>query len=454
MNIFISFVVPKNLATGELKIPLFYENFIRELKNRGFKIFAFVTDQDSNDYRGDIPSEIKQIFSIEFSVCILFNNSFWDISKIVECPIVIYDVDSPEYLFNKESIKNNIDRYRFIENQYENEKLLINEYFIKKSNILVLPFFTGIEAENLNFCRNIVFIGSRFVQPNQKTVMQRVSEIVDNRCEQKLLIDFYKEFIKDPFKKEELLKKVKFSINTEVYNYLNQPEFIHECSDYIRVSVLNSICDLGLEIYGDSAWKIDTYNQPLLRLSYNSTPVFSIAQNQELYNSSKLSININHLQARSSFSWRVFDVMASNSCLVTEFQPSLKSICKGIDLPMYENLYDARNVCKKLLLNENMRKDIVCKCKELVNQKYRFENIFDDLAKFSGMILQKRVMSLANCEETYFQLSKFSQYEQNKTNKTSIKKAILEHLFSIKNISLQNNKKSKIITLFGIRLII
>lgn len=454
MNIFISFVVPRNLATGELRIPLFYENFIRELKNRGYKIYAFVTDQDSHNYRGDIPSEIKQIFSREFCVCILFNNSFWDISKIVECPIVIYDVDSPEYLFNKEAIKNNVDRYRFIENQYENEKVLINEYNVKKTNILVLPFFTGIEAENLNFSRNIVFIGSRFIQPNQKTVTQRISEIVDNGYEQKLLIDFYKEFIKDPFKKGELLEVLKSSINSEAYNFLNSPEIIHECSDYVRVSVLNSICDLGLEIYGDNTWKKDLYNQPLLRLSYVDTPIFSIAQNQELYNSSKLSININHLQARSSFSWRVFDVMASNSCLVTEFQPSLKSICKGIDLPMYENLFDARNLCKKLLLNENMRKDIVCKCQELVNQKYRFENIFDDFAKFSGIILQKRVMSLANCEETYFQLSKFSQYEQNKTNKTSIKKAILEHLFSIKNISLQNNKKSKIITLFGIRLII
>lgn len=454
MNIFISFVVPRNLATGELRIPLFYENFIRELKNRGYKIYAFVTDQDSNDYRGDVPSEIKQIFSIDFSACILFNNSFWDISKIVECPIIIYDVDSPEYLFNKEAIKNNVDRYRFIENQYENEKVLINEYCIKKSIILVLPFFTGIEAENLKFCRNIVFIGSRFVQPNQKTITQRISEIVDNGCEQKLLFDFYKEFIKDPLKKGELLNKIKCSINTDVYNYLNQPEFIHECSDYIRVSVLNSICDLGLEIYGDSAWKKDYYNQPLLRFSYVNTPVYSIAQNQELYNSSKLSININHLQARSSFSWRVFDVMASNSCLVTEFQPSLKSICKEIDLPMYENLYDARNVCKKLLLNENMRKDIVCKCQELVNQKYRFENIFDDLAKFCGLFLQKSEQSFFLGEETYFQLSKFSHNKQKKTNKNSIKKAVLENLFSVKNIYLQNNKKSKIITLFGIKLIL
>lgn len=453
MNVFMSLSVPTDLGNGEVRVPLFYEIFINHFKKIGWNIYVFISDVHPYDYQMMIPNEVLDLFSrIHFDLCILFNNTFWDISSKVDCPIVIYDVDYPGFLYNKKSLLNNKGRYKYIETQIENRNLLVNEFDVSPSNIIVVPFITGIKANKEEYKRNIVFIGSRFVQSKEILPTKKLSEICTNLEEQKILLQFFQSYYSDPFQKDYVLNSIKNKLSNETFMYLESTNFLNEFSDYKRVTVLSSISDLGLEIYGDPSWRNDDYNQPFLRFCYNDKKVYSLEHNQNLYNTSKISINVNHLQARNSFSWRVFDVMASNSCLVTEYQPALKEICKGIDLPMYENQYDARDICKKLLTNENMRKDIVLQCQELVNTKYRIENVFDDFMNFLGISPYSESDVHKEGSVSFYLLS---DYVGVPNHYHSLTKKIVENIFSVKTLRLnKDTKPPKIVRFMGIRILV
>ena len=110
--------------------------------------------------------------------------------------------------------------------------------------------------------------------------------------------------------------------------------------------------------------------------------------NQDVYNSSKLCININHIQATSGFSWRVCDVMASNGCLVSEDNPGIHRLFPDIPIPVFSNKYEAREQCIRLLKNENLRREIVLQCQAAIEQGYRFKHILPQLENFLNIPLQ------------------------------------------------------------------
>ena len=52
--------------------------------------------------------------------------------------------------------------------------------------------------------------------------------------------------------------------------------------------------------------------------------------------------------------------MATNSCLVSTFCPALdQDFGKWVKIPQFSNRHEAYDICKKLLAEENLRKDIV-----------------------------------------------------------------------------------------------
>jgi hypothetical protein len=103
-------------------------------------------------------------------------------------------------------------------------------------------------------------------------------------------------------------------------------------------------------------------------------------QNQEIYNQSKISINLhfahNSIDPKfSCYSWRVPDIMATNSCLVSTFCPALdQDFGKWVKIPQFSNRHEAYDLCKKLLAEENLRKDIVAGSQLAIKEgKFTFE---------------------------------------------------------------------------------
>lgn len=386
-NIFISFYNGVTDPNNPKAIPCFYETFCNCLEKSGNKLLVY-TAKNFNVDLNKVPKRLlKEIKEFEPDLIILFNNAFYDISKHFDCPIVIYEVDSPLLYYNKEAIKRNVSRYKFFVPQSESIKILQEQFGVNQKDILLVPFFTEIKAEDVEFKTNISFIGSKFIVDPSKTPYNKfISQNPDDEeinTYRKLLKVFYDY----PYVNLQKLFEENNVTSKNIKRYFHVGDLLNSLSDYNRVETLNAVADLGLDLYGTANWRCGRYNKPWLALSYKSTPVYSIKHNQDVYNSSKIGININHIQAKTGFSWRVCDIMASNACLVTEYKSDLKKCFPDVDLPFFTNPYEARQLCVKLLENENMRRDIVLQSQEVINKSYRFANMKKSIEDYLGMKL-------------------------------------------------------------------
>lgn len=394
VRVFLSFFSGVSDVNNINAIPCFYETFIQGLNKNGNEVFAFVSKTFGKDFE-NIPRDLLlEIKNFQPEIVILFNNAFYDISQEVDCPIFIYEVDSPLYYSNKKQLKQNVDRYKFIVVQEESVKILKNEFKVSDKNILIAPFFTEIKNEDIGIKQNISFIGTKFISSLNRTPYSLFMENHPNEQEKNIYKMLIQEIEKEPFlSKEELFKK--YDVKSDLINkYFNPSDIIFYLSDFNRIKTLSAVADFGIKIYGTSNWVSDNYNEPLLVLNYDKTPIYSIKDNQNVYNSSKIGININHLQAKQGFSWRVCDIMASGACLVSEYKSDLVKYFKDIYLPIFKTPDEARILCQKLLKDEILRKEIVFASNDIINKKFRFKNIKELIEDYFSIKLQGEKSSL------------------------------------------------------------
>ena len=111
-RIFISFY--NAIGTDDPKVmPCFYETFVNGLIKSGNELLVETTDI-WNFKQTKCPLAIKKkIKDFNPDVCFLFNNCFYDISHLVDCPIVVYEVDSFLFYKNKSALYNNPNRFYY-----------------------------------------------------------------------------------------------------------------------------------------------------------------------------------------------------------------------------------------------------------------------------------------------------------------------------------------------------
>ena len=81
-----------------------------------------------------------------------------------------------------------------------------------------------------------------------------------------------------------------------------------------------------------------------------------------------------HPQAQGKgYSWRCYDIMASNACLVSSFSSELKAKTKGfVDLPMFNTPQEAREICKELLKDKSKREYLVAASQDFIEKNGRW----------------------------------------------------------------------------------
>ena len=419
-RIFISFFNGVKDENDTNAIPCFFEAFINGLKKYGNDLFVFhhktffFTTEKIPDYA------LQQIKEFNPELIILFNNNFYNISDYFDCPIVIYEVDSVLHYGNKDVIRRNPDRYKYIVAQESSKEAIISEFGVSKENILNLPFFTEIYNEKIPNKTNISFIGTLFYPSKNGSYiwndLQKLNPSEEEKQQLKLLLEAVRQ---NPFaRKEELYDNLRIS-SEKIQKIFDMLFAVASISAADRLQILRAVADLGLSLYGTPTWGTKISEDMDLVLSYNNQKVYSLKHNQDIYNSSKLSININHIQAKENFSWRVCDIMASNSCLVTTPTINLKTMFKNIQIPTFTTPYEAREICTKLLNNENMREDIVLQCQEIIDQKFRFKHILPTLERFLNISLQT-VKNIGKV--TFFNEDEYKQKEKEEIQKEIRKK--------------------------------
>ena len=116
-------------------VQCFYESFINGLIKSGNDVLVETTDI-WNFSEIECPSNItKKIKDFNPDVCFLFNNCFYDISNIVECPIVVYEVDSFLFYKNKTVLYNNPNRFYYFVPQTSSFDILQQELHVDKNRI-------------------------------------------------------------------------------------------------------------------------------------------------------------------------------------------------------------------------------------------------------------------------------------------------------------------------------
>lgn len=365
----------------------YFETFLNGLKEAGNNVLCFEKISAETTLNEDIPEEyLSKIKEFKPDLFILFNNQFWDISSHFDVPIIICDVDSPNVFCNIDKLKKN-KRYKYLTLQKAGVKIIQDALEDNEIEVKYIPPFTGVKAENIEQTINIAFCGSHWLWNDFTQIEQFLSKNPTD-FERQMAKQIYETFKQDPFYTSDVLYK---NLNIDVENKLdinNLYQFTTRVSGVKRLRCLLELYDLGLEIRGyfwNSPSSTPLKAFPELLLSYSSKLINNNLTTQDFYNSAKIGFNTNSIQAKSGFSWRVFDILASNACLVTEYTSDLDTF--GFDILSYKTPAEAKSICEKLLNNEELRREYVQKAHDVIDKNHRFSSVLPLIEDFACLTL-------------------------------------------------------------------
>ena len=426
-KILISFYSPIKI-NGLYQIPCFYEGLLNAFQRAGNTVLYIISSDflivpwngKKNKCLSNIDQEklLSEVKSFNPDLIIAFNNSIPEgIDKISNAPFIIWDADLYYYCNDKDSIKNNIERYHFFSFTsygYTQFKRLLK---LSDNKVFKIKIATDVRAKKLDQEHNMAFIGTPFYLSDKA---KQALKMID-RTKFKVILNTYRQNIYTEIDKV-LLEKHNIT-SDDVVSLLS-------CSK--RNELIVTLAPLGLHLWGPVQW-LDIVNYSLdAFFNYHSETVYSIQHNQDIYNKSKIGISIAHAQNVSGYPWRCIDIMASNACLVSHNNIDLQVDFKNqVKIPTYLNSCEAYEVCKRLLNNESLRSDIVAASQEAIEKGFRFEHRLKEIQDIFSINLFPKESSRAEEKDrlqlmpntvlcdSIIQLKSKCSYEINATSRTN-----------------------------------
>ena len=331
---------------GEWKNIHYYNSIISAFKKRKHNVLNFITNDIILDpWNGlnisispyveeEVETTLKK-FKPDLIIC--FNNSKINIIEKFDCPIVIWEADTAKYFSDKDSIKKNVDRYHFIYFSKNGAENFINLFNAKKKNLLYIENATSIQSKKIKKFHDISFIGSLY-DPDKFLNLKKSD-------------DNYIYYTSAKERKKILLNLIGY--NLKIYtNYI--PLAYHSLKDYNKIS---------------------------------DKIVFDTNEVEKVMNQSLISLSHSHHQARNiGYSWRVLDILASSSLLISEKSTLLiEKFGKNIKKQLYSSAYDARKKCDYFLKNKNARSHLIAEQNEIIDKFYRWEYRIKKIEDFFGL---------------------------------------------------------------------
>ncbi|MDA7704903.1 glycosyltransferase [Rickettsiales bacterium] len=341
-----------------------YQDFADSLINNNNNVIQF---NISSYGERDLNRISDKLYNYNPDLVFSYNNSLPEkLFLNLKCPILIIDADNPGMFFHKESLsKCNKDNLYYLLYQTNSKKLYKQILGIDiGNNYAYFPPSSDFQKDSaIQQDINISFIGSNFYM-GYKDVSQDFNE------------DFFK-----------LLNKVK---SDYYYTECGEKKMLDNVRLMLagqqRINYLSTLSDLGLIIYSNTNWRESVSPINLdVAICYQDKMVTTKIDNQSIYNRSKISLNLSHNQANNSFSWRVPDIMASNSCLLMEnkidwhtaYGQHISTEVK--ESIIYTNQYDMRSKCIRLLNDDNLRSKCVIECQKAVEINSRWKNRISEI---------------------------------------------------------------------------
>lgn len=346
----------------------YYEGLIKELQKFDNQVFVVNRRFIAKNYflpeiinKNELVEQVKQFNP---DLIIAFNNQIFDgLLENTTCPIALFDADGIDFFSCKNEIKKFQHRYYMICN-YKNWEDSYEEIDILKNRIFNIHTATAISSSTKEKTANISFIGTKFHGECSHLIKKYFKNNSLN------LYNLKQEYWKcKNYNYEALLQKYFPNLDCNKFDLYN----IFDNRNYI----LTSILDLGLKLYG-SGWANGEDSNLDLMAAYDSTPIYSLKHNQDVYNSSKINLSISHPQCKGfAYPWRCYDIMASSGLLICSYSKLLEDLtAKHVKIPMYHSPYEARDLCKYALSNPTWCEDIVSASNEFINKFGRWEDNF------------------------------------------------------------------------------
>lgn len=377
----------------------YIESFINVLARHGNIVMPYIAKdfESSKSWKRKLISHkaVSEVKKFDPEIVFAFNNSF-DTSffKSFNCPVFIVASDSPIYWKNKDYLKRYSDLYSVLYFNDDMRDVLLNEYKIPFNRQYVIPYSTDIKSNSLiEQDKQISFIGN-FYNPSTWMFNYLFSNLKsmsdDNKLKLRhLFISFIDELNLHHSKTQKALEIYKQIISL-LGRDLDYEQCISRAFEMLtsekRIELLSSLKDLDLNIY---TWDqnlncVANFYTLFKKCFYNA--IYTTQANQEIYNSSIISLSMPHAQVNTGFSWRVCDIMASNSLLIANPTDDLFKLFRGI-IPTYKTSNELRDKCLYYLNNELERKEIVNTCNRLIDKNHRYENVFAIVENITGIKL-------------------------------------------------------------------
>lgn len=346
---------------------VFYDGLIKGFTEEGHNILQIITSDFlkrawngsnqpfSNKAKYKVLNKIK---SYKPDLIISFNNSsISGIEEIVDCPIALWNADNFEFFNDKNCIKKNPDRYHymsFLEYGIKNYKDNLN---IKEHQVCRVPGATAVRNKNEEKKYNISFIGHPFFKSDN------LVQLLNDHPE---LIDISETEID---KNNEKISKLLRENNVKDFELK-----YHKTSD-IRTQLITNLLPLKPTVFGPPAWlRLATLSCNYIGI-YNSKTVLNLDDNEKVYNQSQISISTNHAQNKEGYPWRIHDILASSSVLLSEYRHELKNDFSKIkNLQLFNSPSEAYDMAKYLLENKSYRTDIINQQNEIIDESYRWKH--------------------------------------------------------------------------------
>lgn len=365
----------------------FYEGFINSLKRNGNEVYFlkanlfFDQDENSQNFQLNIKKEklLKYIKNLEPELIITFNNNITkELLDNTACPVACFSSESYDFLVSKELIKKYGPRYLFLHFANATYKQFIDNLLLSRKNNIITFLATDVKAEKRKQDKNISFLGTIHGTVNELNLIKELITSVEQR---QAISEFITKIKYTPLNIDDTTLE---NLNTKI----TKISLMNILSRYQRAKYLDELSDLGLHIYGGRKWLELFEFFPFLALSYKDNMVISLKETSNLYNASKISINIPHIQSLSFLSYRCADILASNAVLLNKGKLNKYYDPKGL-IPYFTSPQEARRLAQEILSNPNKRQDITSYCHEVVEQRLRFEHRLKELEDLLSIKLLK-----------------------------------------------------------------
>lgn len=361
---------------------------------KGFRHLGFEVDEDTREIynKALLPSDcIKGLHELlsrnqySFVFSINFFPSVSDICNIWGIPYLCLIVDSPVLELFSKSLKNPCNRVFLF------DKKLYEDFFPKNPDcIFHIPLAANVSG-NYATCQNasnslrqkyasdISFIGSLYTEKcayNNITLPDQYRGYVDGLIESQLRVYGYN-FIQECLTEDVVqafldaqpaIGNFPESMEVDSRAVIAQHYISVKVAEQERIRFLKALSEhFSVDLYTGS----DTKMMPHI---HNRGFAKTATEMPVIFHESKINLNMTAKSIRSGLSQRIFDVLACEGFLITNYQEELpEHFVIGEDLESYSSLDDLIGKCEYYLGHEKDRREIAHNGLEKIKKYHTYE---------------------------------------------------------------------------------